>query len=182
MSRQIGIRDETQLSCVHMQNVIRTHAEDNKLTGRHICADVAILLQPHMKLEDLLTCLSLHLRNIQTFVARWQQLMVCTVICQLPIYVSLQNAHIMTKNILHINFTACYVMLCNSPEDKCHSTSNKYRQSSANIRLNNAVSLQHQQISLTTDSDSLSFCEQLTDNRWLDTATYLLVVSPSYIV
>jgi hypothetical protein len=49
MSRQIGILDEEQLNYVHTQNVTWTHAEDNKLTGRHISADVAILLQPHQE-------------------------------------------------------------------------------------------------------------------------------------
>jgi hypothetical protein len=49
MSRKISSLDEKQLKYVHTQNVTRTHAEGNILTGRHICADVAILLQPHQE-------------------------------------------------------------------------------------------------------------------------------------
>jgi hypothetical protein len=51
MSRQIGILNEEQLNYVHTQNVIWTLAWDNKLNGRHICADVAIFLHPHQEVE-----------------------------------------------------------------------------------------------------------------------------------
>jgi len=72
MSRQIGILNEEQSNYVHTQNVIWTLAWDNKLNGRHICADVAIFLHPHQEVESPAhmpqNCL--HLHNLQTFVAR----------------------------------------------------------------------------------------------------------------
>jgi len=52
MGRQIGSLDEEQQNYIHTQNVIRTLAKDNKLNGRNICVDVAILLHPYQVVES----------------------------------------------------------------------------------------------------------------------------------